>query len=60
MRPNWPELPSPAKKICTLWCQFYDAFFTSKGDPLKNIFQYQQNVLYLTEVQPDISYLHFV
>ena len=38
MRPKWPKLASLAKKICTLWFQFFDAFFASKGYPLKNIF----------------------
>ena len=38
MRPKWPKLASLAQKICTLWFQFFDAFFASKGYPFKNIF----------------------
>ena len=39
MTPKWPNLASLAQKICTLWCQFFDAFFASKGYPFKNIFK---------------------
>ena len=38
MRPKWPKLASLAKKTCTLWFQFFDAFFAPKGYPFKNIF----------------------
>ena len=38
MRPKWPKLASLAQKICTLWFQFFDAFFASKGYHFKNIF----------------------
>ena len=38
MRPKWPKLASLAPKICTLWFQFFHAFFASKGYPFKNIF----------------------
>ena len=38
MRPQWPKLASMAQKICTLWFQFFDAVFASKGYPFKNIF----------------------
>ena len=27
MRPKWPKLASLVQKICTLWFQFFDAFF---------------------------------
>ena len=37
MRPRWLKLASLAQKICTLWFQFFDAFFASKGYPFKNI-----------------------
>ena len=37
MRPKLPKLDSLAKKICTLWFQFFDAFFASKGYPFMNI-----------------------
>ena len=40
MRPKWPKLASLAQKICTLWFQFCDAFFASKGYPFKNIFDF--------------------
>ena len=38
MGPKWPKLASVAQKIYTLWFQFFDAFFASKGYPFKNIF----------------------
>ena len=38
MGPKWPKLASLALKICTLWFQLFNAFFTSKGYPFKNIF----------------------
>ena len=31
MRPKWPKLASLAQKICTLWFQFFGAFFASEG-----------------------------
>ena len=37
MRPKWPKIASLAKKICTLWFQFFDACFATKGYPFKNI-----------------------
>ena len=40
MRPKWPKLASLAQKIRTLWFQFFDAFFASKGYPFKNIFDF--------------------
>ena len=40
MRPKWPKLASLAHKLCTLWCQFFDAFFASKEYPFKNIFDF--------------------
>ena len=39
MRPKWPKLASLAQSICTLWFQFFDAFFASNGYPFKNIFE---------------------
>ena len=33
MRPKWPKLASLAQKKCTLWFQFFDAFFDSNGKP---------------------------
>ena len=38
MRPNWPKLACLTQRICTLWFQFFGAFFASKGYPFKNIF----------------------
>ena len=38
MKPKWSKLASLAQKIGTLWFQFVDAFFASKGCPFKNIF----------------------
>ena len=38
--PQWPKLASMAKKICTLWFQFYDEVFAFKGYPFKNIFDF--------------------
>ena len=40
MRPKWPKLASLTQKICTLWFQFFDAFFASKGYPFKDIFDF--------------------
>ena len=40
MRPKWPKLASLAQKIFTLWFQFFNAFFASKGYPFKNIFDF--------------------
>ena len=41
MKPKWQKLASMAQKICTLWFQFFDAFFASKGSHFKNIlYQY--------------------
>ena len=40
MRPKRPKLASLALKICTLWFQFFDALFASKGYPFKNIFDF--------------------
>ena len=40
MRPKWPKLVYLAEKIFTLWFQFFDAFFASKGYPFKNIFDF--------------------
>ena len=31
MKPKWQKLASLAQKICTLWFQFFDAVFASKG-----------------------------
>ena len=39
MKPKWQKLASLAQKVCTLWFQFYGAFFASKGYPFKNIFK---------------------
>ena len=30
-KPKWQKLASLAQKICTLWFQFFDAVFASKG-----------------------------
>ena len=38
MRLKLPKLASLAKKTGTLWLQFIDAFFASKGYRFKNIF----------------------
>ena len=40
MRPKWPKLARLAHKICTLWFQFFDAFFAPKGYPFKNTFDF--------------------
>ena len=40
MRPKWPSLASLAQKICTLWFQFFGAYFASKGYPFQNIFDF--------------------
>ena len=40
MKPKWQKLASLAQKICTLYSQFYGAFFASKGYPFKNIFDF--------------------
>ena len=40
MRPKWPKLASLAQKIYTLWFQFFDTFFASKGYPFTNIFEF--------------------
>ena len=39
MTPYWQKLASLAQEICTLWFQFFDAVFASKGYPFKNIFE---------------------
>ena len=38
MKPKWQKLASMVQKICTLWFQFFDAFFASKRSNFKNIF----------------------
>ena len=38
--PKWPKLASLDQKICTLWFQFFGAFFASNGYPFKNIFDF--------------------
>ena len=40
MTPKWPKLASLSQKICTLWFQFFDAFYASKGCLYKNIFDF--------------------
>ena len=40
MRLKWPKLACLGQKICTLWFQFFGAFFASKGNRLKNIFDF--------------------
>ena len=40
MRPKWQKLASLAQKVCTLYFQFFDAFFASKGYHLKNIYEF--------------------
>ena len=40
MKPKSQKLASLAQKICTLWFQFFDAVFASKGLPFKNIFDF--------------------
>ena len=40
MKPKWQKLASLAQEICTLWFQFFDAVFASKGYPFKNIFDF--------------------
>ena len=37
MTPKWQKLASLAQEICTLWFEFFGAFFASKGYPFKNI-----------------------
>ena len=39
MKSTWQKLVSLAKEICTVWFQFFDAVFASKGYPFKNIFE---------------------
>ena len=39
MMTKCPKLASVAQKICTLYFQFFDAFFASKGYPFKHIFE---------------------
>ena len=36
MRPKWLELDSLAKKICTLWFQFFDEIYIVSADD-KNV-----------------------
>ena len=38
MKPKWQKLAGLAQEICTLWFQFFDAVFASKGYLFKNIF----------------------
>ena len=40
MKPKWRKLASLTQKICTLWFQFFGAFFASEGYPFKNIFDF--------------------
>ena len=40
MKPKWQKLASLAQEICTLYFQFFDAVFASKGHPFKNIFDF--------------------
>ena len=40
MKPKWQKLASLAQEICTLWFQFFDAVFASKGYPFKNIYDF--------------------
>ena len=40
LKPGWRKLASLAQEICTLWFQFFGAFFASKGYPFKNIFEF--------------------
>ena len=40
MKPKWQKLASLDQEICTLWFQFFDAVFASKGYPFKNIFDF--------------------
>ena len=47
MKPKWQKLASLAQEICTLWFQFYDAVFASKGYPFKNILKW---LLYVQSV----------
>ena len=37
MTPKWQKLGSLAQEICTLWFQYFGAFFASNGYPFKNI-----------------------
>ena len=70
MRPKRLKLASLALKICTLWFQFFGAFFASKGYPLraynKTLGFFRQNlsectsqvkyVAYTTMVRPKLEY----
>ena len=40
MEPKWQKLACLAQEICTLWFQFFDAVFASKGYSFKNIFDF--------------------
>ena len=43
MKSMWKTLKlefSLAQKICTLWFQFFNAFFASKGYPFKNKYEF--------------------
>ena len=43
MKPKWQKLASLAQKICTLWFQFFGAFFASEGYPFKNILHFKKD-----------------
>ena len=40
MRPIWPKLASLAKTICTLYLQFFGAFFAFEGNLFKSTFDF--------------------
>ena len=53
MRPKRPKLASLAQKICTLWFQFFGAFFAPKPYPFKNIFDVVPfSILDILRLQP--------
>ena len=40
MKPNWQKLAILPLEKCSLWFQFFDAAFASKGYSFKNIFDF--------------------
>ena len=57
MKPKWQKLASLAQEICTLYFQFFGAFFASKGYPFKNIFDiFKEIKLY----KSDLTFCHSV
>ena len=59
MTPKWQKLASLAQEICTLWFQFFDAVFASKGYLFKNIFYYLFNKTFEHILAITSQYLKF-